>query len=360
MHPILADRQRLRLHLVAWCLVGGMIAVLVRALTKATWLASLSFGLPLGLLAAPISLSAWYLCRAMPVARTNAVRIGATTVGAALVTASLWAGIGRAWWQALGRLGMPVGEASIAGPLMAVLIGLGGLAYVLAVTVHYVLQASEESAAAARRALESQVAQRDAELRALRAQIDPHFLFNSLHSIAGLIAPDPGKAREMCQLLGEFLRDSLKLGASARIALGREVALAQQYLRVEQVRFGARLSVRAQVSADSAAVPVPPLILQPLVENAVRHGVGTRLDGGLIEIETRRAGDRAVIVVANPRDVDGSRRGTGLGLDIVRRRLGASFGDRAALAIEAAPESYRVSVTIPVEPPDTSAEVGPS
>jgi signal transduction histidine kinase len=354
MHPILADRQRLRLHLVAWGLVGAMVAVLVRALTRTTWPASLAFGLPLGLVAAPISLSAWYLCRVMPLSRTHAVRVGVTTVGAALVTASLWAGIGQLWWRALGRLGMPMGYASTPA-LMAVLIGLGALAYVLAVTVHYVLQASEESAAAARRALESQIAQRDAELRALRAQVHPHFLFNSLHSIAGLIAPDPAKAREMCQLLGEFLRDSLSLGAAARIALGREVALAEQYLRVEQVRFGKRLVVRASVSSDSAIVPVPPLILQPLVENAVRHGIGTRLDGGLIEIETRRVGDRAVIVVANPRDVDGSRRGTGLGLDIVRRRLGASFGDRAALAIESEPEFYRVSVTIPVEAVEVAA-----
>jgi LytS/YehU family sensor histidine kinase len=96
---------------------------------------------------------------------------------------------------------------------------------------------------------------------------------------------------------------------------------------------------------------VPPLILQPLVENAVRHGIATRLDGGAIEIAVRRAGDRAIIVVSNPRDPDASRKGTGLGLDIVRRRLAAAFGDAAALSIEAAPESYKVSVSLPVEEP---------
>ena len=115
------------------------------------------------------------------------------------------------------------------------------------------------------------------------------------------------------------------------------------------MRFGRRLGVKASVTADAGVVSVPPLILQPLVENAVRHGIATRLDGGMIEIEASRAGERAVIVVSNPRDADAGRRGTGFGLEIVRKRLAASFGDRAALAIEPAPEAYRVSVTIPIE-----------
>ncbi len=96
---------------------------------------------------------------------------------------------------------------------------------------------------------------------------------------------------------------------------------------------------------------MPALILQPLVENAVRHGIATRLDGGAIEIDARRSGDRALIVVSNPRDPDAARKGSGLGLDIVRRRLAAAFGDRAAISIEAAPESYRVSLSLPVEEP---------
>jgi LytS/YehU family sensor histidine kinase len=232
--------------------------------------------------------------------------------------------------------------------LFVLLLGVGAFSYCLAIAVHYLLQVSEASAAALRRALEAQVAQREAEVRALRAQLNPHFLFNSLNSIAGLVTPDPEKARRMCQLLGDFLRASLALGGSARVSLGSEVALAEQYLGIEQVRFGSRLAVRTSLGADAAEVQVPPLILQPLVENAVRHGIATRIDGGTIEIDAVRTGSRAVIVVANPRDPEGSRRGTGLGLDIVRRRLDAAFGESAAVAIEAAEERYKVSVTIPV------------
>jgi signal transduction histidine kinase len=347
MHPILADRQRLRLHLIAWALVGVMLGLLVRAVIGTRWSDALIFALPLGLVAAPVSLSAWYLCRAMPLGRTSAIRVAGTALVAAMVTSALWAGAGSVWWSTLRRAGVPLVDAPAA--LTALLAGLGALAYLLAVTVHYLLQAFEESAAAERRALEAQIAHREAELRALRAQVDPHFLFNSLNSVSGLIAADPKRAREMCRLLADFLRESLTLGGVARIPLGRETALAHRYLEIEHVRFGQRLTVQMRIADDAAEAAVPPLILQPLVENAVRHGIATRLEGGEVEILAHVAGPRVVISVANPRDADAVRRGTGFGLDIVRRRLAATFGDRASISVEAAADHYRVSLTLPLE-----------
>lgn len=348
MHPILGDRLRLRLHLMAWGLAGAVVALLVMVLFQAAWTAALVFGVPMGLIATPVSLSAWYLCKAMPLARVSALRAGVTALGAALVTASLWAGLGRWWWQLLARTGydLPVDQMF---ELFTLLMGLGALGYLLAVTVHYVLQVSEESAVAERRALEAQIAQREAELRALRAQVDPHFLFNSLNSIVGLMAADRDQARVMCLRLAEFLRDSLTLGGEARIALGREAALADQYLSVERVRFGSRLVVTSAIATDVASVPVPPLIIQPLVENAVRHGIATLLEGGEVRIEASLAGPRALIVVTNPYDPDVPRRGTGFGLDIVRRRLAASFGEHAALTAETRDGVYRVAITLPVD-----------
>ena len=355
MHPILGDQLRLRLHFTAWSLGGAGLAWLVRALFGLPWAAALVFGIPMGLVAAPVSLSAWYLCRAMPLSRTSAWRIGATAAGAALVTGSLWSALGRWWWQLLAATAfehMPLDQ--MVG-LFSLMLGVGAIGYLLAVTVHYVLQAGEESALAERRALEFQVAQRDAELRSLRAQVDPHFLFNSLNSIVGLMGADQDQARVMCLRLAEFLRDSLTLGGESRITLAREVALAEQYLSVERVRFGERLSVCTRLDPAAADVTVPPLILQPLVENAVRHGVATLLEGGEVRIEASLAGAKVLIVVTNPYDADVRRRGTGFGMDIVRRRLAATFGDRAALAVEAHDAQYRVALTVPVEPSGAQA-----
>ena len=324
-----------------------MLALLLRVIVQLAWTEALVFGIPMGLVAAPVSLSAWYLCRAMPLVKTSALRIGATALGAALVTASLWTAVGRLWWQLLSRTGFDMPDSTVVP--MTLLLGLGALGYLLAVTVHYVFQASENSAAAERRALEAQIAHRDAELRALRAQIDPHFLFNSLNSVVGLMTSDVAQARAMCLKLAEFLRDSLTLGRETRINLAREVALAEQYLGVERVRFGARLGIQANVAADAGKVSVPPLILQPLVENAVRHGIATLIEGGLVSVDASRAGNRVFVVISNPYDADSRRSGTGFGMDIVRRRLAAAFGQSAALSAEAADGRYRVSVTMPVE-----------
>jgi hypothetical protein len=343
----LADRQRLALQFAVWLIVGGLVAALVHAFIGTAWIDALLFGLPLGLVAAPAALSAWFVCRAIPLRRTPPpLVVGIATTGAAAL-ATLWAGLGRLWWMALAAMGRGVSPAPPAA-VLAVLGTVGVLAYLLSVAMHYLWITFEDSADAARRALESDVAQREAELRALRAQVDPHFLFNSLTAIVGLIGADPTRARQMCQLLAEFLRESLRLGGASQIALGRELALAEQYLRIEQVRFGARLGVRTSIAPDAVGVLVPSLLLQPLAENAVRHGVATRIDGGTIDIAITRQGDRVAVVVDNPYDPEGGKSGTGFGLDIVRRRIAAAFKDRATIVVDRAAEQFRVTITLPV------------
>jgi len=336
---------RLQLHIVGWALAGGLIALLTRTMFGVTMTQALAFAVPLSLLAVPVSLSAWYLCRAMPISRTNVWWVAISAVGAAVVASSVWAAFGQVWWGTLSRIGMPPAPGT---PLVTLLAGFGGMAYLMSVTVHYTVQAVEGGAELARRELQSQIAAREAELRALRAQVDPHFLFNSLNAISGLITPQPERAREMTKRLADFLRESLTLGAVPRITLTRELALTEQYLEIERVRFGDRLRVSITSSVDGAA-GVPPLLLQPLVENAVRHGIATCLEGGVVEIHVETRGALVWLTVSNPRDPDGGRRGTGFGMDIVRRRLHAAFGDRAALAVEPSEDAYRVSLTWPFE-----------
>jgi len=322
--------------------------VLARFTFDAAWMDAAVLALPLAILTSPVSFSTQYLCRAMPLSRTPLVRLLLTVGVASAVSGGIWASIGYAWWDLMPRL--EFGRVNAEVPVLTAMIaGLGSLGYLLSVAVYYLLQAFDESAEASRRILATEIAHRDAELRALRAQIDPHFLFNSLNSVAALTTADPARAREMCQMLADFLRESQAVGASAHIPMKREIGLAEQYLRVEQVRFGRRLAVKTSVSPDAADVLVAPLILQPLVENAVRHGVATCLDGGTVEVSAMRAGERVVIEVRNPRDAEGARPGTGQGLDLVRRRLQTLSGDKAAIAIESTPETYRVRLTLPVE-----------
>ena len=195
------------------------------------------------------------------------------------------------------------------------MIFAGAIGISLAVLGHYLAGAFERSRNAERRALELQVLAREAELKSLRAQLDPHFLFNSLNSVAALIGNDTAAARQMCFLMAQFFRKSLTLGREQSIPLAEEVALAQTFLAIERVRFGERLRSRFDIAEDVRDVSVPPLFLQPLVENAVHHGVAHLLEGGEVCVTARRREGFVELVVENPCDPDRPpSRGTGVGL----------------------------------------------
>lgn len=162
----------------------------------------------------------------------------------------------------------------------------------------------------------------------------------------------------MCERLGDFLRRTLALGARDEVTLGEELELVDRYLAIEQVRFGARLGFDRRIGPGAAQCVVPPLLLQPLVENAVKHGVADRVDGGTIVLEAQRDGDLLRIDVENPLDEEApSRRGSGLGLENVRRRLDAYGAHEARLEARRQGERFHVSLTLPAVEA-AGAEVG--
>ena len=215
--------------------------------------------------------------------------------------------------------------------------------------MHYVIIGFERSNESERQTFELRLLAQDAELRALRAQIDPHFLFNSLNSISALTTNDPAKARTMTLMLADFFRKSLDLGSRNSIPINDELALISEFLTIEQVRFGARLQIDQDIKEECQKVMVPPLILQPLVENAVRHGIAHLVNGGTIRIHCERRGDRLVIQIENPIDSDRPRRkGSGLGLKNVRLRLDTLYGNEARVDVEETNEYFRVMLLLPL------------
>jgi len=275
-------------------------------------------------------LSAWWVCRSNPLVRERLGSAALTQLGAGAQVGGFWTLATAAWGILLTRLTPTPGGLDAVRAEWPVLFAVGVSAYLLSAIVHYLALSFESSRAAERRVLESEVTAREAELRALRAQLNPHFLFNSLNSINALVGSDPEGARRMCERLGDFLRRTLALGARDDVALSEELELVDCYLAIEQVRFGDRLAVTREIAPGAIACRVPPLLLQPLVENAVKHGVAGRLEGGTVRLVARRDGDALVLEVHNPADGDAPHRpGAGMGLENVRRRL-AAFGARAA------------------------------
>lgn len=344
MHPLLARGDRLALYLGLWTIAGGLLAALLSSEGGLTVGASALVAFPLALAYAFVCLSAWYVSRSAPIATSGTTRLIATAFGAALLSSAAWLLLARAWIGFLARVWRAGARFD---QVAAILFGFGLLLYLLSIAVAYIVAAFEHARTAERRELEAQVHSRDAELRTLRAQIDPHFLFNSLHSISALTGVDPAAARRMTVLLGDFLRESLAYGAAERIPLSRELALAEKYLDVERVRLGDRLQV-AITAADAGRCLVPPLVLQPIVENAVTHGVAHVLEGGLITISATCTRARLTLVVENPADEDRPRKtGTGLGLANVRSRLRALFGNDASIHWSEQDGRWRVEVSLP-------------
>jgi len=347
MHPLLVEWSRLGAYLAAWALVGVLLAALLVLAAPFGWIEATVFAVPLAVLFGFIGLASFWVCQAAPLPR-GLVRAFGMQLLAGGASGWLWLAAGRGFALALDRDVFYPGLAAKQAAAWPLLLGLGVALYLLAAALHYVIVAFEASRGAERRALEFEIASREAELRALRAQIHPHFLFNSLNSINALIAARPEEARQLCVRLADFLRRSLTVGSRETISLAEELDLAEQLFSIEKVRFGERLS-HVVVADDAArACPVPPLVLQPLVENAVTHGVAQMLDGGEIRIEAERRGAELRIAVVNPRDSDAPRRkGTGIGLQNVKRRLFALHGDAAEVRVVAGDSSFRVELRLP-------------
>src|SRR5215831_6132118 len=232
MHPIFAVRSRFVLYLAAWTPLLALIAYAARA-SNAPWMQTAATLVPAVFFFAFACLSPWYLCRVQPLQLSKVISLTVTWTAAALAAGGLLAASAFLTAQILSR----------PAPNTGLLAGLGTIIYLLSAGLHYTALAAEASRVAEKRAEEAHSLARDAELHALRMQINPHFLFNSLHSIAALATQDGARAREMCVRLSEFLRSSLGLGGRESIPLREELALTRSYLEVEQVRFGARLRV---------------------------------------------------------------------------------------------------------------------
>jgi signal transduction histidine kinase len=216
--------------------------------------------------------------------------------------------------------------------------------------------ARAEAAAASERARAEQVERQalQAQLQLLQAQLEPHMLFNTLANVQGLIAIDPARAQHMLDQLIQFLRSTLSSSRAQSTTLAREFALIEAYLGLMQVRMGERLSFSLDLPADLLDTAMPPMLLQPLVENAIAHGLEPKLEGGRIEIRARREGTAVVLTVADTGlgpDVPPASPGTLVGIANTRERLRAMYGEQASLSLEpAAPCGAVATITLPACP----------
>jgi hypothetical protein len=192
---------------------------------------------------------------------------------------------------------------------------------------------------------------RDAQLRALRYQLQPHFLFNTLNAISSLVVNHDNRcATQMISRLADLLRSTLQDPDVHFVSLADELLVMNEYLAIEKLRFGARLSILFEVESDASEARVPRFLLQPLIENAIRHGISSLIAGGTVTIGARRVHDTIELSVTNDvcRTAEAAPEAQGLGLANTRARIEQIYGTRGAVVVtNETGDAFHVTVTIP-------------
>ena len=249
-------------------------------------------------------------------------------------------------------LGWPVGVSLAGGDLARWLLGpdgwrVAGGSLLISVVITFVVH---HYFAARAREIEARQQAAEAQLRLLQAQIEPHFLFNTLANVQALIDHDAATARQMLGAFTDYLRGALQGMRRDEVTLADELALAEAYLRVQQVRMVDRLQVDVQADAEARQARLPPFLLQPLVENAVQHGLEPQIDGGTVRVRAHvRDGRLDLEVRDDGRGLhDPVRPGAGVAVANIRERLAARYGSHASLSLVSADPGTCARLSLPV------------
>ncbi len=347
-HPVLSNRVRL----IVWWLVWLFITLGQLLLYYYAYGTFTTTAIPDGIVSlaifSGIGLSLWFPFKYFNAGESRITAIIANLVLSGAFSVTLWILINKYFVLAI----MPKGSDYLAywDATFPYRVGTGVFIYGLIVLAYYLFVSlfnlSEKNAKEAR--LESLV--KETELKMLRSQINPHFLFNSLNSISSLTITNPEKAREMVIMLSEFMRYALSKKDEQPVSLRSELENLRLYLDIEKVRFGDRLSTEEQIDENCLEVMMPVMILQPLYENAIKHGVYQSTE--LVSIKTKvscREGYLEILISNNYDPAPSSVKGTGTGLTNVSRRLSLFYGNSASLKTIKENGVYSVSLILPAE-----------
>jgi len=351
MHPIFSENRRLFGYLSVWLVIGCLAAALLVVGDYCPWASALLFSLPVFLLYGFVALSAYYVCRSLPLKERRLPQLALTFGATSLASGALLTEAAAAWMSTIAVIATPWSQFEFTHHLQAAIFGIGVVLYLLSIFGHDVLIAFENLRKAERRESELQMLAREAELQMLRTQVNPHFLFNSLNSISALTSIDAAAARDMTIALAQFFRQTLAMANFEKIPLSSELALCESFLTVEKIRFGKKLDAKIVADTDLQRSLIPPLVLQPLLENAIKHGIRNIAEGGIIEVNVTQRDAWLHIVVENPVEPDAPQAsGNGMGLQNIRRRCVNLYNERARVTWKQTDNNrFTVELTIPFE-----------
>lgn len=346
-HPVLENRTWLLTWWLVWLILSACQSLLIHFVYGSTLNVALLDGVTSMLLYGVLGMAVWFPVRYIlrDDSETYSSIFNIVLTGTATIFA--WLFITRFLVRAL--VTEKIDYMIFWHSVLVFRVTAGVLIFFMIILVYYLfLSAGRLAEKAARQAqLEAQV--RNGELMMLRSQINPHFLFNSLNSVSSLTVTDPLKAREMIVKLSDFMRYSLSSRNDQPVTLQNELESLRLYLQIEKVRFGERLVIEEDISPDCIMALLPGMLLQPLYENAIKHGVYESTEEIIIRTTAQRRDDLVVIRITNNIDKESvvTRRGAGIGLKNVSSRLELFFGDKAGLTVDRSDERFTAEVKFP-------------
>lgn len=281
-----------------------------------------------------ICLMAWPLCQATQLEWQNLPDILVRHGISLTISLVIWLPSTQAYCLLLRKLNLTQTNTwdTLFDRVWFIQLTMGLFMYILMTLIYYLIIAQEKVKDAERMALEQYYHSVQAELKSIRSTVHPHFLFNVLTTLEALIKADAVTASRVCLQLSDFLRHSLKHGNRDQVTIKDELEHIKNYLGIEKVRFGDRLELIYDVDSEILDEPVIPLILLPLVENAVKHGIQQLLEGGAITVRIKRESMFFHIQVLNPFEKPNKKpEGEGMGLQNLQQRIRSSYGDRSLL-----------------------------
>jgi two-component system LytT family sensor kinase len=346
-NPFLINRAYTLTYITAWILIAGIHAVVLWQASDLDPVYAITDSLVFNLLFAGIALGLWYSIRYYDINRAGFADRLLNHLLIAVVVLGAWLGIGylildNLWSEQTAY------QEFLHNSLPWRLIS-GFFFYSIIILIYYLYINSEDRKARIQKESTLQLQVKEAEIDRLKAQINPHFLFNSLNSVSSLITGQPEQAREMLVRLSGFLRYALETRNNNLTSLQSELENIRYYLEIEKVRFGKRLLFAIDVPDECLGMTVPHMILQPLVENAIKHGVYESTEPVRIDLRAScRPGGNLNIEVSNDFDPEAPpRKGKGIGLINTRNRLFLAYNCETCLDVERAETRFTVKLNLP-------------
>ncbi|MCF6170192.1 MAG: histidine kinase [Bacteroidales bacterium] len=346
LNPITKNRNYLVTFLIVWLVIFAIHTFILNFFYGIESVLSLADSAVFNFIIALVGFNLWYVIRFNLRETPSAFDLIVNHLVIALIIIALW--ITASYFFLANLFGDNTSYLQFLNDSLPWRVVTGMFYYLFFILFYYIILYYEDLQEKLKVESELQNLVKEAELNALKSQINPHFLFNSLNSISSLTMTKPDKAQEMVIQLSDFLRYSLSHDKNEKTSLEQEFSNMERYLAIEKIRFGKRLNFVSSIEEGCLSVEIPNMILQPLLENAIKHGVYNSTEEVLVELKCKEQNGFIVLEVCNDYDPEAvKKKGQGIGLENIRKRLQLIYQRQDLLEIQAEKMVFKATLRIP-------------